>query len=81
MPKSPPYTATQGQYLAFIYYYTKIHRQPPAERDIQIYFNVTPPVVHGMIKKLHSCGLIDRVPGMARSIQLKLSRAELPDLD
>jgi hypothetical protein len=26
-----PHTAKQGQYLAFIYYYTKIHRCPPAE--------------------------------------------------
>ena len=25
------YTKQQGQYLAFIYYYTKIHRYPPAE--------------------------------------------------
>jgi len=30
----PAYTSTQGQYLAFIYYYTKLHRQPPAERDM-----------------------------------------------
>jgi hypothetical protein len=27
----PGYTATQGQYLAFIYYYTKLHGVPPAE--------------------------------------------------
>ena len=42
--KLPPvqgtYTAKQGQYLAFIYYYTKIHRQSPAETDIQRYFQV-----------------------------------------
>ena len=29
----PAYTSTQGQYLAFIYY-TKLHRQPPAEWDM-----------------------------------------------
>ncbi len=34
----PAYTATQGQYLAFIYYYTKIHGVPPAEADLQRYF-------------------------------------------
>ena len=28
------YTETQGQYLAFIYYYTKIHGIPPAEADM-----------------------------------------------
>jgi hypothetical protein len=26
-----PFTSKQGQYLAFIYYYGKIHRAPPAE--------------------------------------------------
>ena len=36
------YTATQGQYLAFIYYYTKIHGVPPAEADMQRYFKVSP---------------------------------------
>ena len=37
-----PFTAKQGQYLAFIYYYTKIHRMPPAESDFQRFFRVTP---------------------------------------
>ena len=36
------FTRKQGQYLAFIYYYTKIHGQPPAEADLQGYFNVSP---------------------------------------
>ena len=30
-----PFTVEQGRYLAFIYYYTKIHRRPPAESDFQ----------------------------------------------
>ena len=34
----PLFTAKQGQYLAFIYNYTKIHRCPPAESDLQYYF-------------------------------------------
>jgi len=29
------YTPRQGQYLAFIYYYTKLNSQPPAETDMQ----------------------------------------------
>ena len=34
-----PFTAKQGQvFLAFIYYYTKIHRMPPAESDFQRFF-------------------------------------------
>ena len=42
----PDYTPTQGQYLAFIYYYTKIHRIAPAEADIQRYFQTSPPAIH-----------------------------------
>lgn len=74
------YTPLQGQYLAFIYYYTKIHGQPPAEADIQQYFKVSPPSVHQMILTLEKNQLIERVPGKARSIRLLLSREELPDL-
>lgn len=75
------YTPRQGQYLAFIYYYTKIHGQPPAEADIQRYFKVSPPSVHQMILTLEKNQLIERVPGKARSIRLLLSREELPDLE
>ena len=32
---SPKYTSKEGQYLAFIYYYTKLNGQAPAERDMQ----------------------------------------------
>ena len=77
----PLYTAKQGQYLAFIYYYTKLNRQPPAEADIQRYFQVTPPTVHQMVMTLAEKGLIERTPGQARSIRLLLTRDQLPDLD
>jgi DNA-binding MarR family transcriptional regulator len=76
-----PFTAKQGQYLAFIYYYTKIHGTPPAEADLQRFFRVTPPVVHQMIKTLQARGFIDREPGKARSIKLRLTRGQLPDLE
>ncbi|MDM8536936.1 MarR family transcriptional regulator [Desulfobacterales bacterium HSG17] len=75
------YTATQGQYLAFIYYYTKIHRMSPAELDFQKYFRRTPPTVHNMIVKLEEKGFIQRKPKTPRSIKLLLSRDEIPDLD
>lgn len=74
-------TPKQGQYLAFIYYYTKIHGRAPAEADLRRYFRVTPPVVHQMIKTLAARGFIDREPGAARSIRLRLTRAQLPDLE
>jgi repressor LexA len=79
--ESKPFTAKQGQYLSYIYYYTKIHGRPPAEVDLQRFFRVTPPVVHQMIKTLAARGFIDREPGTARSIRLRLTRAQLPDLE
>jgi repressor LexA len=75
------FTAKQGQYLAFIYYYSKIHGAPPAEADFQRFFRVTPPAVHQMIMTLHARGFIDREPGKARTIRLRLTRDELPELD
>ena len=75
------YTHKQGQYLAFIYYYGKIHGRAPAEADMQLYFRVTPPSVHQMIVTLEQRGFIERVPGQARSIRLLLAREELPDLE
>jgi repressor LexA len=75
------YTEKQGQYLAFIYYYTKLHGQAPAELDMQRYFQVTSPSVHQMVLTLASNGLIERIPGQARSIRLLIRREELPDLE
>jgi len=77
---NPPYTAKQGQYLAFIYYYTKLNGYPPAEADFQRYFRVTPPSVHQMIVTLTEKGWIERTPGQGRSIRLLLTRDQLPEL-
>lgn len=74
------WTAQQGQYLAFIYAYTIIHGQAPAERDMQRFFRTTPPTVHSMIKTLERHGFIRRQPGVARSIQLLVPPEQLPVL-
>lgn len=79
LPKT--YTAKQGQFLSFIYYYTKIHKQSPSQADIQRYFATTPSSVHQMLTTLQKQGLIKTTPGKARSITLLLTREELPDLD
>jgi repressor LexA len=76
----PEYTDRQGQYLAFIYYYTKLNGRPPAEADFQRYFSVTPPTVHQMILTLERRGFISREPGRSRTISLLLPRDQLPDL-
>ena len=75
------FTVKQGHYLAFIDHYSRLHGMPPAESDFRAFFKVTPPVVHQMIKTLHARGFIDREPGKGRSITLRLSRAQLPDLE
>jgi DNA-binding MarR family transcriptional regulator len=74
------YTDKQGQYLAFIYYYGKIHGRAPAEAEMQQYFRVSPPSVHQMILTLEARRLIERTPGQARSIRLLIPPADLPDL-
>lgn len=75
------YTRKEGQYLAYIYYYSKLHRQAPAEHDLENYFRVSRPTVHEMIVKLEKRGFISRDPGMPRSIRLLLTRDQLPDLE
>ncbi len=75
------FTPRQGQYLAFIYYYTKINRQPPAERDMEAFFKSSPSAVHQMILALEQRRLIERTPGMARSIRVLVPREQLPDLE
>lgn len=80
MSSRPPFTATQGQYLAFIHTYTVLHRAPPAEADFQQFFRVTPPTVHSMIVALERRGLIARVPRQPRTIRLLLAPDLLPSL-
>lgn len=77
---APAFTAKQGQYLAFIYNYTKIHRYPPAESDLQYYFRVSAPSIHDMVKTLERNGLIEKTPGQARSIRLLVAPEYLPQL-
>lgn len=74
------YTEKQGQYLAFIYYYTKINGHPPAESDMQRYFSVSAPSVHRMLVDLEKKSLISRTPRQARSIRVLLLPRQLPEL-
>jgi len=76
----PRFTEKQGQYLAFIWAYSQINGRPPAERDLQQYFRVTPPSVHQMVLTLERAGLIRRQPGAARTIQILVQPEELPTL-
>lgn len=75
------FSERQGQYLAFIYAYTKLNRRPPAESDMQAFFSVSAPTVHQMVLTLDRAGLILREPGRPRSIEVLINPAELPPLE
>lgn len=77
---TPRFTEKQGQYLAFIYMYALVNGRPPAEADMQRFFEVTPPSVHRMVVELETRGLIRRIPRQPRSIEVTVSAAELPRL-
>ena len=77
----PVFTSRQGQYLAFIHAYTLVNGRPPAQADIQRFFQVTPPSVYQMLLTLEREGLISRRPGMPRSIAVLIDRADLPALE
>lgn len=74
------WTAKQGQYLAFIYAYTTLHRQAPAEHDMERFFRTSAPSVHAMVKTLERQGFIQRQPRVARSIRLLVEPENLPVL-
>jgi Mn-dependent DtxR family transcriptional regulator len=77
VPRSTP---KQGQYLAFIYAYTRVLGRPPAEADLQRHFGVSPPSVRHMVLTLERAGLICRQPGIARSIEVLVPPEQLPIL-
>lgn len=76
----PAFTTTQGQYLAFIYAYTRVNGRPPAEADMRRYFKVTAPSVHQMVITLERRGLVRRQAGVPRSIEVLVAPEKLPVL-
>ncbi len=74
-------TARQGQFLAYIHQYGIINGCAQAEADMQRFFQITPPSVHSMVLTLERRGLIQRLPGQARSITLLVSPESLPRLN
>ena len=74
------FTAKQGQYLAYLYLFRKLHRFSPSENEIAEYFQVSSPSVHQMIVKLEEKGFITRDPGVPRSVRVTVPRDEIPEL-
>ena len=75
-----PFTEKEGQYLAFIHYYTKVNGISPAQADFQRYFKVSPPSVHQMILRLEMKNLIRRTPNTPRSLSVTLPENNIPTL-
>ena len=75
-----PCADKQGQCLAFVLYYGKIHGSPPSESEMQRSVKVSLPSVQQMILTLETRGFIERRTGQARSIRPLIPREELPDL-
>ena len=75
------FTPRQGQFLAFIHLYRKLHRRGPAETDLVKFFRVTPPAAHGMVVKLEELGLITREAGVGRSMRVVFPTETLPELE
>ncbi len=75
------WTDRQGQYLAFIYDYSKVNRRPPAVTDIARFFGLAPPSAHRMVAALAKAGLLAKEPGVARSLRVLVPRSELPELE
>ena len=82
VPSSHP-TRQQGQFLAYISeYMTRNHAGlAPTHTALQYFFNLTPPSVNSMLKRLEARGFISRVPGKARGIQLTIDPEFIPPLD
>ncbi len=74
-------TRKQGQLVAYVYCYTKVHRIPPSENEIAEFLGVYGPSAHQMILRLEVAGALARTPGQPRSIRIRLPRPEIPDLE
>lgn len=81
MKTLPRLTRKQGQLIAYVYYYTKVHRIPPAENEIARFLEIQGPSAHQMILRLEEKGCLSRTPGQPRTLQVLLPRKEVPDLE
>lgn len=81
LPGGP--TRQQGQFLAYIRDYTMRNQAgvAPTHAALQQFFDLTPPSVNSMLKRLESRGFIRRIPRQARAIELTIDPALIPPLD
>lgn len=80
VPNGP--TQRQGQFLAYIReYMLRYQGQAPTHLEFQRFFQLTPPSVNSMLKRLDQKGFIRRIPGTPRAIQLSIAPQYIPELD
>ena len=75
------FTPQQGQYLAFIFFYTKLHKHGPNEVDCQAHFGGSLPAVRQVLDEMQAQDLIARRSGSGEAIALLVPRDELPELE
>ncbi len=74
-------TPKQGQVLAYVYYFTKVHRVPPSENEIAAFLEIRGPSAHRKIVQLEERGFLSRIPGQPRTIKVLLPKSEIPELE
>jgi repressor LexA len=75
-------TGQQGQFLAYIREYMKLNQgAAPTHAELQRFFNLTPPSVNSMLKRLDDRGFIRRIPRKARAIELTIDPNLIPPLE
>jgi Mn-dependent DtxR family transcriptional regulator len=74
-------TRKQGQLLAYVYWYTKIHRIPPSENEVAAFVEVRGPSAHQMILRLEEGGYLSRIPALPRTLKVLLPREQIPELE
>jgi len=78
--RHPKFTIKQGQYLSYIFYFTKVNGVSPSEKDFQKYFNSSLSAVRRMISNLEKRNLI-LCKTKPFQIEVCLNRSEMPDLE
>ena len=74
----PQFTPTQGRYLSFIHAYIEAFGMAPAMSEIAEALKVQSPSVNGMLKTLDKKKLIEREPGVTRSIEILVDPELIP---
>lgn len=72
---------SQGQLVAYVCWYTKVHRVPPSENESAEFLGVRGPSAHRTIVLLDARGVLSRRPGEPRTLKVLLPRDEIPDLE